>query len=139
MLTVSSGPMQGQDTRYIIPVICGVYCITHIETGKRYVGQSVDCIRRMMNHEQSKSLIGTAIRKYGREAFVFEILTETTADTLLIFETAWIKLLNTMEPNGFNAKIGAGSEARRLTRTQRESTLLRARLSRLSDRQGVFA
>lgn len=86
-----------------LPIICGVYCITHKDTGKKYVGQSIDCIRRMLEHcRWEKTDLGRAIRKLGREAFTFEILEQAPRTELLERESKWIAKLNTKAPNGFN-------------------------------------
>lgn len=60
----------------------GVYCWTHIESGKSYVGSSVDLYRRFMQYYNIKyitrasksSLICRALLKYGYSSFKLEIL-----------------------------------------------------------------
>lgn len=56
----------------------GIYKITNKITNKCYVGQSIDIYRRWQEHcrPSSNSIIGKAIRKYGKENFDFEILEE---------------------------------------------------------------
>jgi group I intron endonuclease len=118
MLTSTSAKAQATSITSL-PVICGVYCITHLATGRQYIGQSVDCVRRMLDHPRyNDSPIGKAIRHYGREAFRFEILNIVPRSELLRCEAGWIKILDTLQPRGFNVKTGLGAEEE-LTRRQR--------------------
>ena len=102
-----------------------IYLVTHVESGKKYVGQTKQRLnRRWRNHyesaekdpeiyeyaakDQKRPLIA-AIRKYGREAFTCESI--DTADTIYELnekEREWIQKLNTQVPNGFNDTSGGG-------------------------------
>lgn len=96
-----------------------VYLITHIETGKQYVGITIQSIeRRWKNHtEQAKAgslksdaSLHEAIRRYGADAFKVSIIDHgSTKRGLEKAERDWIKQLNSLEPNGFNISPGGTS------------------------------
>jgi hypothetical protein len=105
-----------------------VYCIEHIATGKKYVGQTrthrlnhgryrpFGAEGRFRSHisealcntkHKSGHLLGIDIRTYGSDAFqvsTLEICDATMADER---ESAWIAQLNTIYPNGYNLSPGA--------------------------------
>lgn len=89
-----------------------VYTITHNETGRVYIGQSVGPVgRRWLNHMYKSgaknSRIKRALLKYGREAFNFEVLDIAESQAQLdAKEQFWIKKLNTVTPSGFNLCSG---------------------------------
>ncbi|MBD8665726.1 GIY-YIG nuclease family protein [Rhizobium sp. CFBP 8752] len=96
-----------------------IYLITHIETGKKYIGLTVQSIeRRWVYHQQQaragwiKSLEGlhAAIREFGPDGFVVEAIDggETKID-LETKERAWIKKHYSLVPAGFNISTGGGS------------------------------
>lgn len=80
----------------------GVYCWTNIESGKKYVGSSVDIYRRFMNYYNIKyitracksSLICRALLKYGYSKFKLEILEYCDQDSAIEREQYYIDLLN---------------------------------------------
>ena len=86
----------------------GIYSITHIATGMRYVGQSMNIERRAHQHRYScrqvdgNSLIARAIKEHGWSAFKLEVL-EVCNSSMLMAETRWINELNAWAPYGFNA------------------------------------
>lgn len=52
-----------------------IYSITRIKDGKTYIGQTILKVeQRWKNHEEFDSYIGRAIRKSGKENFLFEVL-----------------------------------------------------------------
>lgn len=73
----------------------GIYLITNMVNGKRYVGQSVNIERRFWDHNRprSKSLISRAIRKHGKASFRREVLEQCSVDELDAREIYWIKEL----------------------------------------------
>jgi group I intron endonuclease len=56
----------------------GIYLITNMVNGKRYVGQSVNIKRRFWDHNRpdARSIVSSAIRKYGKKNFKREVLEE---------------------------------------------------------------
>lgn len=78
----------------------GVYLITNAITGAKYVGQSKDIRRRLMEHKtpnaslKSKSkLFCDDIRKYGIDSFTFQVLEECEEKDLRKAEKKWIDKL----------------------------------------------
>lgn len=86
---------------------CGVYCFIHRETGKCYVGSSKDIRGRKKSHLASSKKGGTscfhnALRRFGPDAFDFEILEFCEEDVRFEREYLWIVFLNSASANGFN-------------------------------------
>lgn len=79
----------------------GVYCWTHLESGKKYVGSSVDLYRRFMQYYNIKyitrgaksSLICKALLKYGYSSFKLEILEYCNPSEVIAREQYYIDLL----------------------------------------------
>lgn len=69
---------------------CGIYMIKNKDTGQIYIGQSINIERRFREHCQSKRklYIDNAIRKHGKEKFIFSVICKLECDE---------DLLNTME------------------------------------------
>lgn len=87
----------------------GIYCITNIQNGMRYVGQSRNIEKRFVEHLRDdiklKTKLGEAIREYGSKNFALTILEECKIKELDEKERKWIKELNTF-PNEYNMTIG---------------------------------
>ncbi len=90
--------------------ICGIYLITHIATGRKYVGQSIDIHKRWREHSRSKSggILAHAISKYGWISFSAEIVQICSPDDLDNMEIHVIHQHNCISPNGFNLATGGG-------------------------------
>lgn len=92
----------------------GLYCITHKETGKMYIGQSKNVRRRFARHKRDSRLnpdcngyMSRAIAKHGPDAFEFKVLVIAPfGDYLNELEKAAIKAFNTLAPNGYNLLAG---------------------------------
>jgi group I intron endonuclease len=70
--------------------ICGVYKITNKETGKFYIGSSVDIRQRWYAHKSklrrgvhSNQHLQNSWNKYGEDFFLFEVLIEVNEESLL--------------------------------------------------------
>lgn len=86
---------------------CGIYCITHRETGRKYVGQSVNIENRFRLHQKhGRYFIGNAMRKYGAGAFDFNVIEECEEENLNTREEFWVDHLDTIAPSGFNLDTG---------------------------------
>lgn len=88
--------------------VSGVYKITLLTDGRIYVGSSADISGRWSNHEtRQEQLIGKMIKKYGKDAFKFEII-ETCDPTKEILQEREQYYLDTLQPfpwvnnQGFN-------------------------------------
>lgn len=95
--------------------LCGIYRLTHKETGRHYIGQSVDILSRWKQHEKatSKTKIAAAIRAYGWSAFTFEIIELCDRSKLAELESKHIAQYASLAPNGFN--LTTGEEVKRLS------------------------
>jgi len=93
-----------------------VYCHTHVESGRRYIGLTKQTVeRRWAEHvSKAKSAKGgrwhfpNAIRKYGKDAFSHEILTVCSSlEEANAYEAYFINLFRTCDPLfGFNLAQG---------------------------------
>lgn len=91
--------------------ICGIYLIRHRGSGKSYVGQSIHVRRRWDEHRQglgNSPALGKALRKYGADAFDFELLEVCEPSRLNEREAHYIATLNTVSPRGYNLRSGGG-------------------------------
>jgi len=97
------------------PVKFTIYCHTHIESGRRYVGLTVrGMMRRWSQHvsqsRHSKKLwhFPNAIHKYGKDAFSHEVLKIcSTLEEANAYEEYFIDLFRTRDPEyGFNLAKG---------------------------------
>lgn len=97
----------------------GIYCIQHIESGKRYIGKSVNIERRLIQHksrlqQSNRSLKHTsrhlynAVQKYGWSAFVtsvIEVFAFVDEEAIAERELYWIDYFNTCDRKcGFNLR-----------------------------------
>lgn len=88
----------------------GIYCITNLVNGKKYIGQSVNIKSRWL---QEKNLNGvnrhlkSAFQKYGLENFSFQVLEECSREDLNRKEQEYIKKFNTTDREaGYNQTTG---------------------------------
>lgn len=100
----------------------GIYKITNEVNNKIYIGQSINIEKRVKEHfwksECSKdrsynSALHSAIRKYGKQNFSWEIIEECTIDNIDDREKYYIKYYNSLTPNGYNILSG-GQKNRRV-------------------------
>lgn len=84
-----------------------IYKTTNKVNGKVYIGKKSN-IKRSSNYLGSGKLIKKAIKKYGKDSFIREILVENiqTKEELDNAERYWIAQMNTQVPNGYNLAIG---------------------------------
>lgn len=86
-----------------------IYKITNKLNGKIYVGQHKVIKKESLNrYLGSGTLIKLAIKKYGKENFIKEILEYCTKDNVSEREIYWIKKLNARN-NNYNISIGGQS------------------------------
>lgn len=93
----------------------GIYSITNIQNGKKYIGQTQDLSNREKvhfvrlkggYHENRK--LQNAVNKYGLENFKFEILERCDVELLDERECYYIDFYDSLN-NGYNLNIGGGS------------------------------
>lgn len=84
-----------------------IYIATNLETGKQYVGQTVNFKRRQRRHltDKANTYFSRTIQKYGLSQFIFmqNIYPE---NELNYWERHWIKELKTFVPDGYNMTTG---------------------------------
>lgn len=96
-----------------------IYCVTHIDSGARYVGLTIQTLARRWEDHQEQAAAGhiqgelslhAAIRLHGADAFSIEqIDAGCTKVDLEAKERLWIGRLGTMAPSGFNLDPGGVS------------------------------
>ena len=100
----------------------GIYKITNKNNGKVYIGQSNNCERRILEHQQERSIpIDIWINIIGKENFDYEILEECSLEELDEKEKYYIGFYDSIkegyniQEGGFNNSIGEGNGRARLT------------------------
>jgi group I intron endonuclease len=88
-----------------------IYLITNKITGEMYVGQTIQKLEtRWKRHLKVTSCctrLSNAINKYTSEQFyIDQIDFGNSFEELNVKEVYWIKVLNTLSPNGYNLQIG---------------------------------
>lgn len=80
-----------------------------------YIGQAINIENRWYHHKYAAMhkaermiVISKVMRKYGIENFKLSILEETNSEPEILgaAEIKWIKVLNTISPNGYNISEG---------------------------------
>jgi len=109
-----------------------IYMLT-APSGKRYVGQTWDFERRMKRYAVGDGVgqraIHAAVKKYGWENFDAAVIAcgIQTQDALNQTEMAFIVMLGSVAPNGYNLRTGAtGGRVSEKTRKRMSEGVLRA-------------
>lgn len=97
----------GTDTK------CGIYKITHIDSGKSYIGQSVNIAERFKQHIRrglgadpiTRNKLYPAMYELGPENFTFMLLEECPKEELSVREKFWINYYKTYD-FGYNDTSG---------------------------------
>lgn len=84
-----------------------VYLITNLFNGKKYVGITTRTIKdRFSEHCKADSAIGKAIRKYGEDLFLINVIDEAVdKDELFHLEMEYISKYDSFN-NGYNQTLG---------------------------------
>lgn len=109
---------------------CGIYKIINNINNKIYIGQSINIPQRIRIHFSTKSKntpLYNAIKKYGKENFIVEIIEYCDKELLNSKEQLYIKQYNCMVPYGYNLTSGGGS-GHRLCAESREKMSFIGRL-----------
>ncbi len=77
----------------------GIYCITEIETGKVYIGQSVDIEKRWRTHQKARPITQFHYR-------IVHQLLDVDVKALDALERLYINMLDSLTPNGLNRTKG---------------------------------
>lgn len=94
-----------------------IYKFTHIETGRCYIGQTIqDPNRRRLEHiadsrhTPREYHFHNALRKYGIDAFTFEVIdTASTLEELNLLEDKYVNEFDSIN-NGFNIRQAGGNK-----------------------------
>ena len=93
-----------------------IYKITNTVNSKAYIGQTIhDAVKTRIHHHLSgygktNDLVKRAVKKYGRDAFTYEILHDGIIPEFLdMLEIEAIAKFNTLAPNGYNLTTGGRS------------------------------
>lgn len=92
-----------------LPAVCGLYIIRHRESGREYVGKSVNVRKRLSLHRRyasSSIFLGRAIAAHGSAAFDCCIYATGTDAEMLVLEVLVIAERGSFAPGGFNLTIG---------------------------------
>lgn len=83
-----------------------IYSITNKVNGKKYIGKH-ETFKINDSYFGSGKLLDLAIKKYGKSAFLKEVIEQCLdTDHLNEREIHWIKELNSTSPNGYNINTG---------------------------------
>ena len=96
-----------------------IYKITNAVNGKSYIGQTIRDAEKTRIHQhlngnsRGSRLVKRAIKKYGKDAFTYEILYDGILPEFLdTLEIEAIAEFNTLAPNGYNLTTGGGGGSR---------------------------
>lgn len=101
----------------------GIYCIEHIDSGRKYIGKSKNIEARLKKHRyvlarkslsrEANRYLWACVHKYGIDSFKFYVVEEVTPqdDNLLADrEVFWMDALNTLDRAfGFNLRRDSSS------------------------------
>ena len=122
-------------------MVSGIYSITCIENGKRYIGQSVDIQKRWATHSCALRN-GTHVNVHLQRAwdkgntFRFEILEECGRDELNEREIYWIAYFDSFR-NGYNLCEGGNSTKGRTCSTETRRRISEANKGRRFDADAI--
>jgi group I intron endonuclease len=123
-----------------------IYIVTNAINAKQYVGISKNLEKRWSRHKKALGetpLLHKAIKKYGKENFVFTHIADAfDRENALILEQILIIQHNTFQPNGYNltrgGECGVGAEKGRVLSQETKDKISQSLLGKQSPRKGVI-
>lgn len=99
-----------------------IYSLKNKLNGKRYVGQTIQKISKRINqHMRANTVIGCALRKYGKDNFEIEIIEDNvTLENLDALETYFIVYYDCIAPKGYNLNYGGNGRGIVLEETRKK-------------------
>lgn len=87
-----------------------IYCVHCISTGKKYIGQTIQKLQYRINDHfcrssNSQYKFHRAIKKYGKNNFIYGVIEECDFDLINEKEMYWIRIYDTFK-NGYNSDTG---------------------------------
>jgi group I intron endonuclease len=87
-----------------------IYCVHCISTGKKYIGQTIQKLQYRINDHfcrssNSQYKFHRAIRKYGKNNFIYGVIEECDFSFINDREMYWINVFDTFK-NGYNSDTG---------------------------------
>lgn len=82
-----------------------LYMISNNVNDKKYIGVSCRPKYRFTDHARADTVIGRALRKYGKENFTLSILVEGSDEYITELEPKAILAYNTLLPSGYNVSL----------------------------------
>lgn len=125
--------------------IIGIYCIQHRESGKRYIGKSVDIAARLKAHKyhltsqvvskhHTNRHLRAAVQKHGWDAFevsIVERFVENNSDLLAERELFWMDAHKTCDRRfGYNLRRDSSSGMQVSEETRKLQAIATARVHR---------
>ncbi len=93
--------------------LSGIYCIENIVNNKKYIGMSINVIKRLKHHRMrlnnlyhSNLYLQKEWDEYGEMSFVFFIVEQCSPEILKDREIFYVNKYDTKFPNGFNQTDG---------------------------------
>jgi len=104
--------------------ICGIYKITHRESGMCYIGLSVHIFMRWNSHVSAKEKykIHEAFDQFGINAFRFEVVEECDKKELRKREKHWIEHFDCVWPKGYNMNHGGGGVVKHSEKSKKKTS-----------------
>jgi group I intron endonuclease len=98
-----------------------IYLVTNTVNGKVYVGQTTS----EKNNRGHGKMLNLAYKKHGFENFKYEVIVDSICDreSLNIFERFWIRVFNSLAPNGYNIEAGGSDEQKWTEERRRKHSL----------------
>jgi hypothetical protein len=100
-------PKKGGLLRYqkSIEMFAGVYCLTDLSNGKKYVGSSKHVLRRINGYKNLNNKKGVIRLIKDVNNIKMEVIERITDEKILLErELFWIKELNSVYPYGYNKR-----------------------------------